>query len=71
MKTLTTYPHFQTFKHSKIQTKQDLDEKFGKFGRVVSVWVARQPPGFAFVEFEDARDAEDAIRDMNNTEILG
>jgi len=51
--------------------KEDLEEKFGKFGRVVSVWVARQPPGFAFVEFEDERDAEDAIREMNNKEILG
>jgi hypothetical protein len=23
-----------------------------------NVWVARQPPGFAFVEFEDFRDGE-------------
>ena len=35
------------------------------------VWVARQPPGFAFVEFEDPRDGEDALRAMNNKELFG
>lgn len=30
-----------------------------------SVWVARKPPGFAFIEFEDRRDADDAIRALN------
>lgn len=33
--------------------------------RIKKVWVARNPPGFAFVEFEDPRDAEDAIAGMN------
>ena len=51
--------------------KDDLDDKFRTFGTIASIWVARQPPGFAFIEFEDPRDAEDAIRDMNNTEIQG
>ncbi|KAG2604716.1 hypothetical protein PVAP13_4NG142905 [Panicum virgatum] len=29
------------------------------------VWVARKPPGFAFIDFDDKRDAEDAIRDLD------
>jgi RNA recognition motif-containing protein len=29
------------------------------------VWVARRPPGFAFLEFEDPRDAEDAVRKLD------
>jgi arginine/serine-rich splicing factor 7 len=31
----------------------------------ISVWVARKPPGFAFIDFDDKRDAEDAIRDLD------
>jgi RNA recognition motif-containing protein len=27
--------------------------------------VGRKPPGFAFIEFEDRRDADDAIRALN------
>lgn len=30
-----------------------------------SVWVARKPPGFAFVDFDDRRDAQDAIRELD------
>ena len=30
-----------------------------------SVWVARRPPGYAFIDFDDRRDAEDAIREID------
>ena len=33
--------------------------------------MARTPPGFGFIEFEDERDAEDAIKDMDGAEIKG
>lgn len=51
--------------------KADLDYEFKRYGRINSMWIARSPPGFAFIEFDDARDAEDAIRDMDGREILG
>lgn len=33
----------------------DLESSFGKYGALKNVWVARNPPGFAFVEYEDPR----------------
>lgn len=32
---------------------------------ICSVWVARRPPGYAFIEFDDRRDALDAIRALD------
>uniref|UniRef100_A0A2I2Y7D1 RRM domain-containing protein n=1 Tax=Gorilla gorilla gorilla TaxID=9595 RepID=A0A2I2Y7D1_GORGO len=40
--------------------KTELERAFGYYGPLQSVWVARNPSGFAFVEFEDPRDAADA-----------
>uniref|UniRef100_A0A0B6ZLL1 RRM domain-containing protein n=1 Tax=Arion vulgaris TaxID=1028688 RepID=A0A0B6ZLL1_9EUPU len=51
--------------------KQELEEKFSKYGQLRNVWVARKPPGFAFVEFEDSRDAEDAVRAIDGSKING
>lgn len=46
-----------------------LEDAFNRFGRIRKVWVARRPPGFAFVEFEDARDAEDAVKALDGTYV--
>jgi len=51
--------------------KQELEEVFSKYGQLRNVWVARKPPGFAFVEFEDSRDAEDAVRALDGARING
>jgi RNA recognition motif-containing protein len=37
-------------------SKDKLEHEFQKFGPLKNVWVARNPPGFAFIEFEEARD---------------
>lgn len=32
-------------------SKHEIENAFGKYGPLRNVWVARNPPGFAFVEF--------------------
>jgi len=46
-------------------TERELEDEFRVFGVLRSVWVARKPPGYAFIEFDDRRDAIDAIRALN------
>ncbi|EPY83868.1 splicing factor, arginine/serine-rich 7 [Camelus ferus] len=45
--------------------KGELERAFSYYGPLRTVWIARNPPGFAFVEFEDPRDAEDAVRGLD------
>eukprot|EP00731_Ephydatia_muelleri_P022924 Em0015g507a len=52
-------------------SKPELEREFERYGPLKSVWVARNPPGFAFIEFEDPRDAEDAVRDMDGRYVCG
>ena len=52
-------------------SSHELESAFAKYGPVRSVWVARNPPGFAFVEFEDPRDAEDSVRALDSTRLCG
>eukprot|EP01025_Chloroclados_australasicus_P006314 TRINITY_DN12043_c0_g1_i5.p2 TRINITY_DN12043_c0_g1~~TRINITY_DN12043_c0_g1_i5.p2 ORF type:complete len:216 (-),score=32.00 TRINITY_DN12043_c0_g1_i5:387-1034(-) len=46
-------------------TERDIEKEFGRYGRLRKVWVARRPPGFAFVEYDDYRDAEEAVRKVD------
>ncbi|GMP58039.1 hypothetical protein CsSME_00021857 [Camellia sinensis var. sinensis] len=46
-------------------TEGEIEDEFRIYGVLRSVWVARRPPGYAFVEFDDRRDALDAIRALD------
>jgi arginine/serine-rich splicing factor 7 len=48
----------------------EVEKEMGYYGKLVSVWIARRPPGFGYVEFEDPRDAKDAIRDLDGRYLL-
>lgn len=50
-------------------SKNEIEDTFTKYGPLRNVWVARNPPGFAFVEFKDPRDAEDAVRGLDGTYV--
>jgi RNA recognition motif-containing protein len=52
-------------------SKFELEDVFNRYGKLRNVWVARNPPGFAFIEFEDERDAEDAVKALDGTRICG
>ena len=52
-------------------TKEDLSAHFGRYGKVASVWIARNPAGFAFVTFEDVADATEAVRISDGEEFQG
>lgn len=52
-------------------SKRDLERELESYGPLRDVWVARNPPGFAFVVFEDKRDAEDAVRNLNGRRVCG
>ncbi|XP_041776220.1 RNA-binding protein Rsf1 [Anopheles merus] len=51
--------------------KEDLEGEFTKYGKLNSVWVAFNPPGFAFIEFENKEEAETACDNLNGQDILG
>eukprot|EP00752_Nemacystus_decipiens_P003953 g3620.t1 len=51
--------------------ERDLRDEFSKFGELNKVWVARNPPGFAFVWFSDDRDAGDAVKEIDGKSIAG
>ncbi|XP_019163920.1 PREDICTED: serine/arginine-rich splicing factor RSZ21A [Ipomoea nil] len=46
-------------------TERELEDEFRIYGVLRSVWVARRPPGYAFIEFDDRRDALDAVRGLD------
>ncbi|XP_047738393.1 serine/arginine-rich splicing factor 5 isoform X3 [Hyalella azteca] len=48
--------------------EKDLDRFFRNYGRLRDCLIKN---GYAFVEFEDSRDADDAVYEMNGRELLG
>ncbi|KAH8854889.1 Serine/arginine-rich splicing factor 7 [Schistosoma japonicum] len=51
--------------------KEDLVRELSKCGEVVDVWVARNPPGFAFAEYVKSSDAEKAVRSLDGVNVCG
>ena len=53
--------------------EREVEDLFYKFGRIVDIDLKRnmRPPAFAFVEFEDDRDAEDAVSERDGHDYYG
>lgn len=52
-------------------TKEDIEGEFAKFGKLDNVWIAQNPPGFAFIVYESEQDAEEAVNKMNGETFMG
>ncbi len=52
--------------------KRDLEDLFHKFGRIrrCDVKNGQGPFNFGFIEYEDKRDAEDAIRGLDGKVVI-
>ncbi|RDX91954.1 Serine/arginine-rich-splicing factor SR34, partial [Mucuna pruriens] len=53
--------------------EREVEDLFMKYGHIthIDLKVPPRPPGYAFVEFEDAQDAEDAIRGRDGYDFDG
>lgn len=53
--------------------EREVEDLFQKYGHIthIDLKVPPRPPGYAFVEFEDAQDAEDAIRGRDGYDFDG
>jgi len=48
--------------------ERDLEDEFKRYGRIRNIELKR---GYAFIEYEDYRDADEAIRDMDGRKFEG
>ncbi len=50
-------------------TERDVEQFFRGYGRIREVMLKDQ--GYGFVEFDEPRDADDAVHDLNGREMMG
>ncbi|XP_048848765.1 serine/arginine-rich splicing factor 10-like isoform X1 [Brienomyrus brachyistius] len=55
---------------------EDLRREFGRYGPIVDVYIpvdfyTRRTRGFAYIQFEDVRDAEDALHNLDRKWVCG
>ena len=50
-------------------TQHEVEQEMHRFGRTISIWVARSPPGFAFVEFHEVHCATAALEALNGVRL--
>jgi len=47
--------------------KDEIHDVFAQYGKVLSIWVAKQPPGFAFVTYDEPESAKEAIQNLHES----
>lgn len=61
-------PQIFVAKLSSSIREKDMDYEFRRFGPIKNIQLKR---GYAFIEYEDYRDAEEAIHDMDGRRFEG
>lgn len=51
--------------------KNELEYAFSYYGKLKTIWIARSPPGFGYVIYEDEKDAKDAVKGLDGKSIDG
>ena len=46
-------------------SRKEIERVFGKYGPINEVWVATNPPCFAFINFKHRSDADRAIKEVD------
>jgi hypothetical protein len=49
---------------------RDIEDEFRRYGKILDIWIARNPPGFAFIDYENPRDAQDAVKGEDDRVFL-
>lgn len=52
-------------------SQREIEKTFGKYGEIKEVWLARNPPCFAFIVFKNRQDADEAIRETDGRVVCG
>jgi len=52
-------------------TQRQLEDAFARYGKVVAVWIAVKPPGYAFLLMGSNTEAQRCCARLNNTKIGG
>ena len=50
-------------------SQHDLERLFGKYGELKEVWMAKNPPCFAFIVYKSSSDATNALREVEGRYI--
>ncbi|CAJ0587857.1 unnamed protein product, partial [Mesorhabditis spiculigera] len=50
-------------------TYEDLFSEFCEYGHITKIWIARKPPGFAYLYYPSMKEAKRAVMARNNTVI--
>ncbi|UJR16492.1 hypothetical protein I4U23_003394 [Adineta vaga] len=56
---------------SRDASKEEVEKAFSYYGKLRSVWLSRSPWGYGFIEFEDQRDAADAVKALDGKMLCG